>query len=198
MVVSSLTRQMQQVEAVMCRWFKGLWSLWPSGLCASLIWSKPMGWTTRRRCQPTSTETTATGCGRLPRGEHQLSLEFVSTHWWIVSGENTVLLKDKPWELWKYFSSCVLDGISKGEKLQFFFVSDFCPGTVLGSFVSDVVHIYYTSDERVDGDEEIQAFVKDVCSFGMQDFDQCGGYTLHMFKKMQQKNIVFYPFSVFY
>uniref|UniRef100_A0A3P8T533 Arachidonate 5-lipoxygenase b, tandem duplicate 1 n=1 Tax=Amphiprion percula TaxID=161767 RepID=A0A3P8T533_AMPPE len=41
------------------------------------------------------------------------------------------------------------------------------------SFVSDVVCIYYTSDETVQGDEEIQAFVKDVCSFGMQDFDQC-------------------------
>uniref|UniRef100_A0A7N6A4C6 Arachidonate 5-lipoxygenase a n=1 Tax=Anabas testudineus TaxID=64144 RepID=A0A7N6A4C6_ANATE len=41
------------------------------------------------------------------------------------------------------------------------------------SFVSDVVHIYYTSDERLQGDEEIQAFIKDVCSFGMQDFDHC-------------------------
>ncbi|KAM8860360.1 polyunsaturated fatty acid 5-lipoxygenase [Spinachia spinachia] len=41
------------------------------------------------------------------------------------------------------------------------------------SFVSDVVHIYYTSDETLQKDEEIQAFVKDVCSFGMQDFDQC-------------------------
>ncbi|CAL8298690.1 unnamed protein product [Merluccius merluccius] len=41
------------------------------------------------------------------------------------------------------------------------------------SFVSDVVNIYYASDEVVQGDEEIQAFVKDVCSFGMQDFDYC-------------------------
>ncbi|XP_037541657.1 polyunsaturated fatty acid 5-lipoxygenase isoform X3 [Nematolebias whitei] len=41
------------------------------------------------------------------------------------------------------------------------------------SFVSDVVNIYYTGDERVKDDEEIQAFVKDVCSFGMQDFDYC-------------------------
>uniref|UniRef100_A0A669CCH5 Arachidonate 5-lipoxygenase a n=1 Tax=Oreochromis niloticus TaxID=8128 RepID=A0A669CCH5_ORENI len=34
-------------------------------------------------------------------------------------------------------------------------------------FVSDVVNIYYTSDERVQGDEEIQAFVKDYdwCSW---------------------------------
>ncbi|XP_056147851.1 polyunsaturated fatty acid 5-lipoxygenase [Lampris incognitus] len=41
------------------------------------------------------------------------------------------------------------------------------------SFVSDVLSIYYTSDEVLQGDEEIQAFVKDVCSFGMQDFDYC-------------------------
>ncbi|KAM6956270.1 polyunsaturated fatty acid 5-lipoxygenase [Aplochiton taeniatus] len=41
------------------------------------------------------------------------------------------------------------------------------------SFVSDVVSIYYTSDETLQDDEEIQAFVKDVCSFGMQDLDHC-------------------------
>lgn len=43
--------------------------------------------------------------------------------------------------------------------------------------MSDVVNIYYTSDEAVQEDEEIQAFAKDVCSFGMQDFDHCGGCT---------------------
>ncbi|XP_019715429.1 arachidonate 5-lipoxygenase [Hippocampus comes] len=41
------------------------------------------------------------------------------------------------------------------------------------SFVSDVVAIYYTSNEKVQGDEEIQAFVKDVRTFGMQDLDTC-------------------------
>lgn len=56
-------------------------------------------------------------------------------------------------------------------------VSDCCPVSLPGSFVSDVVHIYYTSDEAVQADEEIQAFIKDVCSFGMQDFDHCGGCT---------------------
>lgn len=40
-------------------------------------------------------------------------------------------------------------------------------------FVADVVSIYYESDETVQKDEEIQAFVKDVCSFGMQDLDYC-------------------------
>ncbi|XP_061545260.1 polyunsaturated fatty acid 5-lipoxygenase-like [Phycodurus eques] len=41
------------------------------------------------------------------------------------------------------------------------------------SFVSDVIRIYYSSDEKVQGDEEIQAFVKDVCDFGMKDFKHC-------------------------
>ncbi|XP_067249519.1 polyunsaturated fatty acid 5-lipoxygenase-like isoform X1 [Chanodichthys erythropterus] len=36
------------------------------------------------------------------------------------------------------------------------------------SFVSDVVKIYYGSDEKVQEDKEIQAFVKDVC-FGMKN-----------------------------
>lgn len=49
-----------------------------------------------------------------------------------------------------------------------------CPALFL-SFVSDVVNIYYDNDEVVQEDEEIQGFVKDACSFGMQDFDQCGG-----------------------
>ncbi|KAG5831451.1 hypothetical protein ANANG_G00303850 [Anguilla anguilla] len=34
------------------------------------------------------------------------------------------------------------------------------------SFVEDIVHIYYKSDNVVQKDEEIQAFVKDVCMFG--------------------------------
>uniref|UniRef100_A0A8C7R2I0 Arachidonate 5-lipoxygenase n=1 Tax=Oncorhynchus mykiss TaxID=8022 RepID=A0A8C7R2I0_ONCMY len=42
------------------------------------------------------------------------------------------------------------------------------------SFVWDVVCIYYDSDDTVQKDEEIQAFVKDVSSFGMQDLDCCG------------------------
>ncbi|XP_066549511.1 polyunsaturated fatty acid 5-lipoxygenase [Amia ocellicauda] len=37
------------------------------------------------------------------------------------------------------------------------------------SFVEEVVNMYYKSDEMVQKDEEIQAFVKDVCVFGMQD-----------------------------
>ncbi|XP_061644796.1 polyunsaturated fatty acid 5-lipoxygenase-like isoform X1 [Phyllopteryx taeniolatus] len=41
------------------------------------------------------------------------------------------------------------------------------------SFISDVVTIYYSSNEKVQGDAEIQAFVKDVRTFGMHDFDSC-------------------------
>ncbi|XP_056329877.1 polyunsaturated fatty acid 5-lipoxygenase-like isoform X2 [Danio aesculapii] len=37
------------------------------------------------------------------------------------------------------------------------------------SFVSDVVKIYYSSDETVQKDEEIQAFAQDVCSSGMKN-----------------------------
>lgn len=42
------------------------------------------------------------------------------------------------------------------------------------SFVSDVLHLYYKDDDAVEEDEEIQAFVKDVHNFGMQDFESCG------------------------
>ncbi|XP_073780370.1 polyunsaturated fatty acid 5-lipoxygenase isoform X1 [Danio rerio] len=44
------------------------------------------------------------------------------------------------------------------------------------SFVSDVVKIYYSSDETVQGDEEIQAFVQDVCSSGMKNCPKNGEF----------------------
>uniref|UniRef100_A0A9J7ZDE3 Arachidonate 5-lipoxygenase n=1 Tax=Cyprinus carpio carpio TaxID=630221 RepID=A0A9J7ZDE3_CYPCA len=44
------------------------------------------------------------------------------------------------------------------------------------SFVSDVVRIYYGSDESVQEDEEIQAFVQDVCSSGMKNCPQNGEF----------------------
>ncbi|XP_077585623.1 polyunsaturated fatty acid 5-lipoxygenase-like [Stigmatopora nigra] len=40
------------------------------------------------------------------------------------------------------------------------------------SFVFDVIHAYYSGDEEVRGDPEIQAFVKDVHDNGMRDFHQ--------------------------
>ncbi|XP_073716904.1 polyunsaturated fatty acid 5-lipoxygenase-like [Misgurnus anguillicaudatus] len=39
----------------------------------------------------------------------------------------------------------------------------------INGFVSDVIEIYYDSDEKVQKDVEIQEFVKDVSIFGMQD-----------------------------
>lgn len=50
--------------------------------------------------------------------------------------------------------------------------------------MTDVVNIYYDNDKTVQEDVEIQAFVKDVCSFGMQDFDYCGKYTLKINHKI--------------
>ncbi|XP_027862603.1 polyunsaturated fatty acid 5-lipoxygenase [Xiphophorus couchianus] len=66
-------------------------------------------------------------------------------------------------------------GMDSTEELPTYFYRDdgYKVWEATKSFVSDVIRIYYTSDERVQEDEEIQAFVKDVCSFGMQDFDHC-------------------------
>ncbi|KAM6997168.1 polyunsaturated fatty acid 5-lipoxygenase [Tautogolabrus adspersus] len=66
-------------------------------------------------------------------------------------------------------------GVDKKDELPTYFYRDdgYRVWEATKSFVSDVVHIYYTSDEMIQEDEEIQAFIKDVCSFGMQDFDQC-------------------------
>uniref|UniRef100_A0A1A8QD00 Arachidonate 5-lipoxygenase n=1 Tax=Nothobranchius rachovii TaxID=451742 RepID=A0A1A8QD00_9TELE len=66
-------------------------------------------------------------------------------------------------------------GVDSEEDLPTYFYRDdgYKVWDATKSFVSDVVSIYYNSDERVREDEEIQAFVKDACSFGMQDFDHC-------------------------
>ncbi|CAN9499796.1 unnamed protein product [Ophioblennius macclurei] len=66
-------------------------------------------------------------------------------------------------------------GVDSKEELPTYFYRDdgYKVWDATKSFVSDVVCLYYASDETVQADEEIQAFVKDVCSFGMQDFDHC-------------------------
>uniref|UniRef100_A0A8D0A6B6 Arachidonate 5-lipoxygenase b, tandem duplicate 3 n=1 Tax=Sander lucioperca TaxID=283035 RepID=A0A8D0A6B6_SANLU len=66
-------------------------------------------------------------------------------------------------------------GVDNKEELPTYFYRDdgYRVWEATKSFVSDVVHIYYASDETVQEDEEIQAFIKDACSFGMQDFDYC-------------------------
>ncbi|XP_061601684.1 polyunsaturated fatty acid 5-lipoxygenase isoform X1 [Cololabis saira] len=66
-------------------------------------------------------------------------------------------------------------GMDKKEEVPTYFYRDdgYKVWEATKSFVSDVVNIYYTDDTDVQEDEEIQAFIKDVCSFGMQDFDHC-------------------------
>ncbi|KAJ8418243.1 hypothetical protein AAFF_G00139520 [Aldrovandia affinis] len=67
-------------------------------------------------------------------------------------------------------------GMDQKEDLPYYFYRD--DGNtvweITKSFVEDIVNVYYQSDEVLQKDEEIQAFVKDVCSFGMQDLDHCG------------------------
>ncbi|XP_068183028.1 polyunsaturated fatty acid 5-lipoxygenase [Antennarius striatus] len=66
-------------------------------------------------------------------------------------------------------------GMEKQEELPTYFYRD--DGNRVWEatkiFVSDVVHIYYSTDEAVQADEEIQAFVKEVRSCGMQDSESC-------------------------
>uniref|UniRef100_A0A8D0DCK0 Arachidonate 5-lipoxygenase b, tandem duplicate 3 n=1 Tax=Sander lucioperca TaxID=283035 RepID=A0A8D0DCK0_SANLU len=60
-------------------------------------------------------------------------------------------------------------GVDNKEELPTYFYRDdgYRVWEATKSFVSDVVHIYYASDETVQEDEEIQAFIKDACSFGI-------------------------------
>lgn len=54
------------------------------------------------------------------------------------------------------------------------------------SFVSEVLHLYYKDNDAVEEDEEIQAFVKDVHNFGMQDFQTCGEHGARRFQYTAQ------------
>ncbi|MCJ8730663.1 hypothetical protein PDJAM_G00187030 [Pangasius djambal] len=89
-------------------------------------------------------------------------------------------LVQKAMKTFTYKSLCFPDsikarGMDSKEELPYYYYRD--DGNrvweIIKSFVADVVHIYYDSDKMVLEDEEIQAFIKDVCSFGMQDFDYC-------------------------
>ncbi|XP_008427822.1 polyunsaturated fatty acid 5-lipoxygenase [Poecilia reticulata] len=95
-------------------------------------------------------------------------------------GGGHIQLVQKGTKMLTFRSLCFPDmiksrGMDSTEELPTYFYRDdgYKVWEATKSFVSDVIGIYYTSDERVQGDEEIQAFVKDVCSFGMQDFDYC-------------------------
>ncbi|CAJ1067409.1 polyunsaturated fatty acid 5-lipoxygenase-like [Xyrichtys novacula] len=95
-------------------------------------------------------------------------------------GGGHVQLVQKAMKTLTFRSLCFPDmiksrGVDKKDELPTYFYRDdgYRVWEATKSFVSDVVHIYYNSDETVQEDEEIQAFIKDVCSFGMQDFDHC-------------------------
>lgn len=62
------------------------------------------------------------------------------------------------------------------------------------SFVSEVLHLYYKDDDAVVEDEEIQAFVKDVRNFGMQDFESCGERSAnHYYLLLALQNSILLP-----
>ncbi|XP_059373883.1 polyunsaturated fatty acid 5-lipoxygenase-like [Carassius carassius] len=95
-------------------------------------------------------------------------------------GGGHVELVQKSMKTFTYRSLCFPEAIkargmdSQEELPYYFYRDDGCSvWEAVKSFVTDVVNIYYDKDETVQEDEEIQAFVKDVCSFGMQDCDYC-------------------------
>ncbi|XP_034538666.1 arachidonate 5-lipoxygenase-like [Notolabrus celidotus] len=97
-----------------------------------------------------------------------------------IGGGGQVLLIQKAMQSLTFRSLCFPDMIksqnldNKDELPTCFYRDDgYMVWEAIKNFVSDVVNIYYTSDEMVQEDEEIQAFVKDVCSSGMQDYDHC-------------------------
>uniref|UniRef100_A0A8C2BL08 Arachidonate 5-lipoxygenase a n=1 Tax=Cyprinus carpio TaxID=7962 RepID=A0A8C2BL08_CYPCA len=99
-------------------------------------------------------------------------------------GGGHVELVQKSMKNFTYRSLCFPEAIkargmdSQEELPYYFYRDDGCRvWQAVTSFVTDVVNIYYDNDKTVQEDVEIQAFVKDVCSFGMQDFDYCGKYT---------------------
>ncbi|XP_023678314.1 polyunsaturated fatty acid 5-lipoxygenase [Paramormyrops kingsleyae] len=95
-------------------------------------------------------------------------------------GGGHVQLVQKAMKSFTYKSLCFPEiiksrGLDSQEELPYYFYRDdgLKVWEAVKSFVSDIVDIYYSNDQAVQGDEEIQAFVKDVCSFGMQDQDCC-------------------------
>uniref|UniRef100_A0AAR2LCK4 Arachidonate 5-lipoxygenase a n=1 Tax=Pygocentrus nattereri TaxID=42514 RepID=A0AAR2LCK4_PYGNA len=115
-------------------------------------------------------------------------------------GGGHVQLVQRAMKTFTYKSLCFPDaikarGMESQEEVPYYFYRD--DGNrvweVVKSFVTDVVNIYYASDETVQEDDEIQAFIKDVCSFGMQDFDYCGeNKSLHIYGQM---NEIYFSFS---
>ncbi|MBN3324381.1 LOX5 lipoxygenase, partial [Atractosteus spatula] len=85
-------------------------------------------------------------------------------------------MKDFTYQSMIFPEAIKLRGMESQEELPYFFYRDdgMRVWEVVKRFVTDVVNIYYDSDESVQNDEEIQAFVKDVSVFGMQDTENSG------------------------
>ncbi|KAL4640662.1 arachidonate 5-lipoxygenase [Arapaima gigas] len=95
-------------------------------------------------------------------------------------GGGHVELVQKAMKTFTYKSLCFPEvirarGLDNEEDLPYYYYRDdgLKVWNAVKGFVTDIVSIYYSGDEAVQDDEEIQAFVKDVCSFGMQDQDHC-------------------------
>uniref|UniRef100_A0A9J7WVU0 Arachidonate 5-lipoxygenase a n=2 Tax=Cyprinus carpio TaxID=7962 RepID=A0A9J7WVU0_CYPCA len=91
-------------------------------------------------------------------------------------GGGHVELVQKSMKTFTYRSLCFPEaikarGMDSKEELPYYFYRDdgYSVWEAVTSFVTDVVDIYYDKDETVQEDTEIQAFVKDVCSFGIDD-----------------------------
>uniref|UniRef100_A0A8C1APE1 Arachidonate 5-lipoxygenase a n=2 Tax=Cyprinus carpio TaxID=7962 RepID=A0A8C1APE1_CYPCA len=89
-------------------------------------------------------------------------------------GGGHVELVQKSMKTFTYRSLCFPEaikarGMDSKEELPYYFYRDdgYSVWEAVTSFVTDVVDIYYDKDETVQEDTEIQAFVKDVCSFGI-------------------------------
>uniref|UniRef100_A0A8C9TST2 Arachidonate 5-lipoxygenase b, tandem duplicate 3 n=1 Tax=Scleropages formosus TaxID=113540 RepID=A0A8C9TST2_SCLFO len=87
-------------------------------------------------------------------------------------GGGHVELVQKSMKTFTYKSLCFPEaikarGLESEEELPYYYYRDdgLRVWKAVQSFVTDIVSIYYSSDETVQDDEEIQAFVKDLCSF---------------------------------
>ncbi|RXM36608.1 Arachidonate 5-lipoxygenase [Acipenser ruthenus] len=96
-------------------------------------------------------------------------------------GGGHVQLVQRAMKQFKFSSLCFpeeiqMRGVDSKEELPYYLYRD--DGNMVWeatkSFVSDVVNIYYDSDETVSTDVELQAFVKDVSVFGLNGNEDLG------------------------
>ncbi|XP_040292489.1 polyunsaturated fatty acid 5-lipoxygenase [Bufo bufo] len=85
-------------------------------------------------------------------------------------------LKEFTYESFCFPEAIKLRGMEDKEKIPYYFYRDdgIKVWEAILAFVEDVIDIYYESDETVCEDSELQAFVKDVLVFGLQDNEASG------------------------